>query len=148
KEWVLDQMQLVSQRVLVETMRARARWNADAAITECSVPMYYIASANTPADLRRLTSLSPETVLGMTPEVGHFLQLLAPSRVNALIESHLKTLESSDKASLITNPSLAPGEASSSIPLAPTTPLVPPPDLPSVPPPPAMPPPSSLPPVV
>lgn len=157
RTWVTEQMLSVPQHVLVETMLASIQWDSDAAVRECTVPTYYIASANTPADLHRLAQLSPGTALGMTPEVGHFHQLLAPRRVNALITAFVDLIEQAQarrgppEPTLATGPgsSLTSGEASSAISVT-AMPAVPPLELPTVPPPPIAPiaPPGSLPPVV
>ncbi|HEX3733281.1 MAG TPA: alpha/beta hydrolase [Mycobacteriales bacterium] len=155
RDWVFGEMQRVPQRVLVGTMVARHGWDSDAAIAECEVPTYYIASANTPADLRRLARTSPETSLGMTPEVGHFLQLLAPERVNRLIDTFLEGLygleglHGTTSASSLANPALAPAAVDSTLGVPSATPIVPPTGMPSVPPPSTSPTaPSSLPPVI
>lgn len=153
REWVTEQMRIVPQHVLVETMLARTQWDSDTAIRDCTVPTYYIASANSPANLHRLAQLSPGTALAMTPEVGHFHQLLAPSRVNTLIATFVHQLEQAQARQLPVEPTFASGEVTSTVPPAPAMPTVPPLELPTVPLPPSTSvaptaPPRSLPPVI
>lgn len=135
RDWVLGEMRQVPQHVLIDAALAHAQWDADSAIRNCSVPSYYIASANTPADLHRLIQLSPITTLGMTPEVGHFHQLLAPRRINALIESFLVGLAERPPGSA--SSPLTPDAVSSAVPslsALSAMPVVQPLELPAVPP--------------
>ncbi|MGH3545411.1 MAG: alpha/beta fold hydrolase, partial [Mycobacteriales bacterium] len=149
RSWVIEQMRSVPQHVLVQTLHAIEQWGGDSAVAQCPVPTYYVASATTPADLHRLAQLSPGTTLAMTPEVGHFHQLLAPSRVNALIAAFVDQIERQQARHGPTEPTLAVGDAASPVAPATTTPVAPLPELPSVPPLPNTPiAPPSLPPVV
>ncbi len=150
RTWVIEQMRLAPQHVLVQTLLANDQWDADSAVSECPVPTCYIASASTPADLHRLAQLAPTMALTMTPEVGHFHQLLAPSRVNALITTFVDHIEQAEARQRPSDPTLVAGEVVSAVPPATATPTIPLPALPAVPPPSSglIAPPGSLPPVI
>jgi pimeloyl-ACP methyl ester carboxylesterase len=64
-------------------------WDARAAISACTVPAMYIQAA-VPADLELLRQLCPGVVIETTSDTGHWVQLEAPDRVNAAIDSFVR----------------------------------------------------------
>jgi pimeloyl-ACP methyl ester carboxylesterase len=89
KERILDAMCALPQHVTASGFAGIAHDMAPAAAA-CKVPAIYIGSA-VPIDLERFRSLTPQLVVEQVPDVGHWLQLDAADRVNAIVDQFLTT---------------------------------------------------------
>jgi pimeloyl-ACP methyl ester carboxylesterase len=89
KERILDAICALPQHVTASGFASVAHDMAPAAAA-CRIPVIYIGAAG-PIDLDRFRSLTPQLVVEQVSGVGHWLQLEAPERVNAIIDSFLAT---------------------------------------------------------
>jgi pimeloyl-ACP methyl ester carboxylesterase len=89
KERILDAICALPQHVTASGFASIAHDMAPAAAA-CKVPVIYIG-AGVPIDLDRFRSLAPHLVVEQVAGVGHWLQLEAPERVNAIIDQFLAT---------------------------------------------------------
>ena len=64
-------------------------WDGEEAAAACRVPALLISSATPLSDLSRFQELTPQLVTGQTVGAGHFITLLVPEQVNAMIERFL-----------------------------------------------------------
>jgi pimeloyl-ACP methyl ester carboxylesterase len=64
-------------------------WDGEEAAAACRVPALLISSATPLSDISRFQELTPQLVTGQTVGAGHFIPLLVPEQVNAMIERFL-----------------------------------------------------------
>lgn len=76
--------------------------NSDRDTATCAaairVPLLYVDAGTPNAQLERLAELCPQAVIGRTIGAGHFLQLVVPDQVNAMIDRLLAPLAASPRA--------------------------------------------------
>jgi pimeloyl-ACP methyl ester carboxylesterase len=64
-------------------------WDGESAAAACRVPALLISSGTPLSDLPRFQELTPQLVTGQTVGAGHFITLLVPEQVNAMLERFL-----------------------------------------------------------
>src|SRR5262245_11148313 len=92
RERIVADMCATPQHVMLSAFRNLVAFDDDAAGRACRAPMLVIDAGAPFVDRAKLLSACPHAVLRETPGVGHFHQLLAPERVNALLEEFLASL--------------------------------------------------------
>lgn len=88
REKVLGEMRKSSQALLVEgqrTMTAFEQGEGDAIVAGLTVPLTFVSAHNPVSDLDRLAAMVPHARFEHFTGHGHYLQLLAPEPVNAVI---------------------------------------------------------------
>jgi len=93
REKIVADMCATPQRVMHSAFRHLAGFDSDAAGRACRAPLLAIDAGAPFVDRAKLLAACPHAVLRETPGVGHFHQLLAPERVNALLEEFFARLE-------------------------------------------------------
>ena len=81
------------QHVMLSAFRSLVAFDDEAAGRACRAPLLVIDAGAPFVDRAKLRAACPQAVLRETPGVGHFHQLLAPERVNALLEEFLARLD-------------------------------------------------------
>jgi len=94
RERIVTQMCGTPQRVMLSTFRNLVAFDDEAAGRACRAPMLVIDAGAPFVDRAKLRAACPHAVLRETPGVGHFHQLLAPERVNRLLDELLAGLDS------------------------------------------------------
>ncbi len=92
KERILTAMTELPQRVIVSSWERYLDYDPAAALRRCEVPLLSVRGAF-PADLDRLRALCPQLQVANVPGVGHFPQLFAPERTNAILESFVTSCQ-------------------------------------------------------
>ena len=92
REKLVAGMCATPQRVMLSAFRHLVGFDSDAAGRACRAPLLAIDAGAPFVDRAKLLAACPHAQLRETPGVGHFHQLLAPERVNALLEEFLATL--------------------------------------------------------
>ena len=92
RERIVAEMCATPQRVMLSAFRNLVAFDDEAAGRACGVPLLSIDAGAPFVDRAKLLAACPGAVLRATPGVGHFHQLLAPERVNALLEEFLAGL--------------------------------------------------------
>ncbi len=77
------------QHVLASSMEGLVEHDTIAAASSCKAPVLYIGAQVTLADLDEFRSLCPQLMVGRAVGVGHFVQLIVPKQVNAMIDRFL-----------------------------------------------------------
>lgn len=88
REKILTEMRTSSQPLLVEGQRTMIEFEkgeGDRIIAELAAPLTILSSQNPPSDLDRLRALLPEARFEQLTGYGHYLPMLAPESVNAII---------------------------------------------------------------
>jgi pimeloyl-ACP methyl ester carboxylesterase len=91
KSWVTDAMTSTPYHVMESTLRGAFEWHPTAPLGDdrCAPPVLYIAAARPRADLAALRDWCLHLETGQVVGSGHFLQLLVPDQVNAMITRFL-----------------------------------------------------------
>jgi pimeloyl-ACP methyl ester carboxylesterase len=93
---VADQMERAPQYVMTSAAEDMFTRDAAAISAACRAPLLFITEAAPRSDLEQLRELCPQVVIGQTVGAGHFMQLLIPDQVNAMIARFLTLLPSTD----------------------------------------------------
>lgn len=87
RQHTLNVMCAVPARVAAAVLRGLVAWDGVAALRGCRAPVLEVRSAPTGSNApERLLALKPEIEIGVTVGSGHFIQLVVPMQVNAMIE--------------------------------------------------------------
>ena len=97
RERIVAEMCATPQRVMLSAFRNLVAFDDEAAGRACRAPLLVIDAGAPFVDRAKLLAACPHAVVRETPGVGHFHQLLAPERVNALLEEFLARLEASPR---------------------------------------------------
>jgi pimeloyl-ACP methyl ester carboxylesterase len=89
RERVAAEISAAPQHVMASAMEHIFLWDGEEAACACTVPVLLIAAANQFGDVDRFARLCGTATIEQIEDVGHFVQLLAPDRVNAMIEHFL-----------------------------------------------------------
>ncbi len=89
REQIVAGMCATPQRVMHSAFRNLVGFDDAAAARACRVPVLVIEAGAPFVDRERLLAALPQAVVEATPGVGHFHQLEAPERVNAILERFL-----------------------------------------------------------
>ncbi len=93
RERIVAGMCATPQRVMHSAFRNLVDFDDAAAARACRVPVLVIEAGAPFVDRERLLAALPDAVIEATPGVGHFHQLEAPERVNAILERFLAGLD-------------------------------------------------------
>jgi pimeloyl-ACP methyl ester carboxylesterase len=93
RERIVTEMCATPQRVMLSAFRNLVAFDDEAAGRACRAPVLVIDAGAPFVDRAKLRAACPHAVLRETPGVGHFHQLLAPERVNALLDELLAGLD-------------------------------------------------------
>jgi pimeloyl-ACP methyl ester carboxylesterase len=90
KAWIMSAILEPPERAVIPTWE-HANLDPDTAACAAAirVPLLYIDAGTPNAQLDRLAELCPHAVMGRTVGAGHFLQLVVPDQVNAMIDRFL-----------------------------------------------------------
>lgn len=90
RAWVLASIREPPEHAVVQTWE-HATFDEDTAacVAAVRVPLLYVDAGTPNAELDRLVELCPQAVVGRTVGAGHFLQLLVPEQVNAMVDRFL-----------------------------------------------------------
>jgi pimeloyl-ACP methyl ester carboxylesterase len=86
RERIVAAMCETPQRVMLAAFRSLVAFDDAAAARSCRAPVLVIEAGAPFIDRARLLAALPEARIESTPGVGHFHQLEAPERVNAILE--------------------------------------------------------------
>jgi pimeloyl-ACP methyl ester carboxylesterase len=86
---VADQMASAPQYVMTTAAEDMFTRDAAAVAAACRAPLLFITEDPPRSDLKQLRRLCPQVVIGQTVGGGHFMQLLVPDQVNAMIARFL-----------------------------------------------------------
>ena len=78
-------MSSAAQHVMASAMDQIFQCDTEASSAALTVPAL-VVSAKGLAGLARLTEINPRIMLGQTVGAGHFIQLVVPDQVNAMLE--------------------------------------------------------------
>jgi pimeloyl-ACP methyl ester carboxylesterase len=78
-----------AQHVLASAFEGIFAWDSAAAAARCRVPTLYVASTRPRGDVERFRQACPALVHGQVVGSGHFVQLIVPDQVNAMIRRFL-----------------------------------------------------------
>jgi pimeloyl-ACP methyl ester carboxylesterase len=92
RERIVAAMCATPQRVMHSAFARLLDFDDSAAARACRVPVLVIEAGAPILDRERLRAALPEALIETTPGVGHFHQLEAPERVNAILERFLAGL--------------------------------------------------------
>jgi pimeloyl-ACP methyl ester carboxylesterase len=93
KTRVLDDMASLPQDVLASSLASYFEWTGESAASRVTAPTLLITAGDgPPSDVARFRELLPTLELGRATGAGHFLQLLVPDQVNAMIDGFLATI--------------------------------------------------------
>jgi len=83
-------MSSAAREVVGTAFTSLAAWDGEAAIRASTVPLLTVAAApHGWADAGRLVAECPHLMTGVTVGAGHFIQVLVPDQVNAMLERFL-----------------------------------------------------------
>jgi pimeloyl-ACP methyl ester carboxylesterase len=85
KARVVESMSSAPQHVMASAMEQTFLCDTEGALAALAVPAL-VVSANGPAGLARIREAYPRIRVGQTVGAGHFLQLVVPDQVNAMLE--------------------------------------------------------------
>ena len=89
RERVVREMTAVPQHVTASCIKNLVAYDWEAAARACTVPALNIVAARPIQDVQLTRELIPNVVHGQTVGAGHFLQLLVPDQLNAMIDRFL-----------------------------------------------------------
>lgn len=89
RERIVAEMCATPQHVMHSAFARLVDFDDAAAARACRVPVLVIEAGAPFVDRERLLAALPDAVIEATPGVGHFHQLEAPERVNAILERFL-----------------------------------------------------------
>jgi pimeloyl-ACP methyl ester carboxylesterase len=93
RERIVAGMCATPQRVMHSAFRSLVAFDDAAAAKACRVPVLVIEAGAPFVDRERLLTALPHAAIESTPGVGHFHQLEAPGRVNAILERFVSGLD-------------------------------------------------------
>lgn len=89
---IVAAMRAVPQHVMLGGMQGIAAWNSETVAAAARAPVLYVASSAPRGDLGRLHAQLPHWTFGQVVGAGHFVQLVVPEQVNAMVERFLVLL--------------------------------------------------------
>lgn len=89
RERVVREMTASPQHVTASCLKNLVVYDQEAAARACAVPALNVVAARPIQDVALTRELMPNLIHGQTVGAGHFLQLLVPDQLNAMIESFL-----------------------------------------------------------
>jgi len=92
KEDILRRICATPQHVMISLFEHAGRWDWQTALTSLEVPLLYLMAQRPRGDLARLSELAPGLITGQTVGSGHFLTLLVPEQVNAMLARFLEMI--------------------------------------------------------
>ena len=95
KASIVEGMLATPRHVMVSSFENLRSFDDTAAARACRLPVLLIEAEPPLADVDRLRDHCPKLVVENTPGVGHFHQLEAPERVNAILERFIASLDAS-----------------------------------------------------
>jgi len=97
KATFLASVAAVPQHVLSSTYTNWLAFDSASVAAACRAPALAVASAHPVTDLNHLRQLIPQLVTGQTVGSGHFIPLIVPAQVNAMLDRFLATNLSSNE---------------------------------------------------
>jgi pimeloyl-ACP methyl ester carboxylesterase len=91
KESAIRAMLETPHHVLASAFEGIFAWDSAAAAARCRVPTLYVASTRPRGDVDRFRQACPALVHGQVVCSGHFVQLVVPDQVNAMVGRFLAT---------------------------------------------------------
>jgi pimeloyl-ACP methyl ester carboxylesterase len=92
KEDILRRICATPQHVMVSLFEHAGRWDWQTALSCLDIPLLYLLARRPRGDLARLAELVPGLVTGQTVGSGHFMTLLVPAQVNAMLARFLELI--------------------------------------------------------
>jgi pimeloyl-ACP methyl ester carboxylesterase len=92
RERIVAAMCATPQHVMHPALRGLVDFDSAAAAKACRAPVLVVEAGAPFVDRARLRAALPDVAIESTPGVGHFHQILAPERVNAILERFLSGL--------------------------------------------------------
>jgi pimeloyl-ACP methyl ester carboxylesterase len=92
KEDILRRICATPQHVMVSLFEHAGRWDWQTALSSLEVPLLYLMAQRPRGDLVRLAELAPGLITGQTVGSGHFMTLLVPAQVNAMLARFLEMI--------------------------------------------------------
>jgi pimeloyl-ACP methyl ester carboxylesterase len=90
EDWVMDTILEPPRHAVIATwVHAALDHDTAASIAALDLPLLYIDAGTPNAMLDRLVDLCPSALVGRTVGAGHFLQLVVPDQVNAMLDRFL-----------------------------------------------------------
>jgi pimeloyl-ACP methyl ester carboxylesterase len=90
RAWIVDDMCATPQRVLVPTFASINEWNGEHLAFRVRCPVLLLTAGDgLPTDVARTRQLVTRLELGRTVGAGHFVHVLSPEQVNAMIDRFL-----------------------------------------------------------
>ena len=96
KRWVQQVMAGAPRHVLIELTRALMAWDGPGALARLARPMLYVGSRRPLTAQGPMLEASPWVHYAQTAGSGHFMTLIVPEQVNAMIERWLEVLPSTE----------------------------------------------------
>ena len=92
KARILDQMESVPQHVVEPMREAVLGFDAATAALACAIPSLFILANNPFTDAETVAGLGANWRIGKVVGAGHFVQLVVPDQVNAMIDRFIALL--------------------------------------------------------
>jgi len=89
REYV-ESMMRVPRPVAAAALRAGDTVDTASALASCELPVLYVAASRAGEDPQLMRHLNPRLCFGQVVGSGHFVQLEAPTQVNAMIEQFVR----------------------------------------------------------
>lgn len=90
KEQILKAMLTVPDHVVKPMQKAVLAFDGAAAAADCKLPSLFILAENPFTDDATLARLGPSWRISRVIGSGHFIQLVAPAQVNAMVDRFLE----------------------------------------------------------
>ncbi|MBF0482111.1 MAG: alpha/beta hydrolase [Desulfovibrionaceae bacterium] len=90
KEDILRRICLTPRHVMVSLFEHSGRFDWQTALASLEAPLLYLMAKRQRGDLGRLAELVPGLTIGQTVGSGHFMTLLVPEQVNAMLARFLE----------------------------------------------------------
>jgi pimeloyl-ACP methyl ester carboxylesterase len=91
QERIVAHMSSAPQRVMASAFESLFSHDSAAAAVACRVPILFVATAHSFADLARFRQICPGLVTGQVVGSGHYFTLEVPEQVNPMIERFIAT---------------------------------------------------------
>jgi len=92
KEDILRRICATPQHVMVSLFEHAGRFDWQTALLSLEAPLLYLMAQRPRGDLARLSELAPGLITGQTVGSGHFMTLLVPGQVNAMLARFLEMI--------------------------------------------------------
>jgi len=90
KDRILDEMLAVPDHVASKMRETVLGFDGGGAAAKCRIPSLFLLADRPFTDAETLSTLGPNWRVGQVVGAGHFIQLIAPQQVNAMVDRFLK----------------------------------------------------------